>query len=158
MFCCMFEHLSERWEAMEVGLEGPPKSSSPSAAAVDEYKRVHSSSREGRAVRLSSLESSSSSDCNHQANLQRSVYFSHCEGNCFGFSSRTAFVKGTLWSSHSLEKLIHRITSLSLCFWSYSPCLVMIHPPRRKWKCSNCWLFSWGDIQFMEQKLQQEQK
>ena len=132
MFCCMFEHLSEYSEATEVGLEGPPKSSSPSAAAVDEYKRVHSGSRESSAVRLFSLESSSSSDWNHQANLQGSVYFSHCEGNYFRFSSWTAFVKGTLRSSHSLEKLIRRITSLSFCFWSYSPCLVMIHPHRRK--------------------------
>lgn len=57
MFYCMFEHLSERSEAMEVGLEGPPKSSSPSAAAVDQYKRVHSRSREGSVVRLFSLES-----------------------------------------------------------------------------------------------------
>ena len=61
MFCCMFEHLSECSEDTEVGLESP-KSSGPSAAAVDEYKRVHARITEGSAVRLFSLESSSSSD------------------------------------------------------------------------------------------------
>lgn len=61
-------------------------------------------------------ESSSSSDWNHQANLQGSVYLSCCKGNSFRFSSWTAFVKHTLWSSHSLEKLIQCITSLSFGF------------------------------------------
>lgn len=131
VLCCVSEHLSECPEAAEVGLEGPPKSPSLSAAAVDEYKRAHSRGRDSSAVRLFS-ESSSSSDWNYQANLQGSVYFSRCEGNYFRFSSETAFVKGTLRSSHSLGKPIHRITSLPFCFWSHSSCLVMIHPRRRK--------------------------
>jgi len=35
----MSEHLSECSEATEIGLEGPPGSSSPSATVVDEYKK-----------------------------------------------------------------------------------------------------------------------
>lgn len=41
-------NISKRSEAVQVGLEGPPKSSSPSGAAVDGYERAHSRSREGR--------------------------------------------------------------------------------------------------------------
>lgn len=156
-FCCVFGSLSAWLENMERGLEGLPKSLNPSAAAVGEDKRYIQAA--ARAVLEGfCLETSSSSAWNHPANLQGSLYLSHCKGNYFRFSSWAALAKGTLRNLHCLEKLIHSLTSLSFCFCSSSPCLVMIHSHRRKWKCSNCWLFSQGGIQFMEQKLQQEQK
>lgn len=144
----MFEHPSKYSEALDVGLERPLKSSSSSAAAGNEYKRGCSGSREGAALRLFSSESWSSSDWNHQANLQESLYFPQCKGNYFKLMD--CICNGTLQTSHILEKLIQKALLLSFCFSVLQPGYDSLS--QEEMKVSSCWLFSQREIQFMEQK------